>query len=86
MRTVDHHFALVNCTESQKVAYSILLLAGNARCWWDAEYVARGSQRPESAEEFKKLLSLSGISVVKAWAVVELLHLHSWRKQGRMPA
>ena len=42
LRTVDDYFALVNCNKSQKVAYLILLLAGNARCWWDAEFVARG--------------------------------------------
>ena len=77
LRIVDDYFALVNCTESQKVAYLILLLAGNARCWWDAEYVARGSQRPENAEEFKMLLQAQFESLVRETrARTELLHLH----------
>ena len=59
------------------MAYKIPLLAGNARCWWDAEYVARGSQRPENAEEFKMLPQTQFESPVRETrARTELLHLH----------
>ena len=65
LRTVDDYFVLVNCIKSQKVVCLILLLVGNVRCWWDAEYMAKGSQRPENAEEFKMLLQAQFESPVR---------------------
>ena len=76
LSTVDDYFALVDCTKSQKVAYLILLLDKNARCWWNAEFVARGHQRPETSEEFKMLLQAQFESPVRETrARTELLNL-----------
>ena len=44
------------CSEQQVVAYVIMLLADDARVWWDAECTSRGNKRPESLEELKWLL------------------------------
>ena len=41
VRTVKDYLEFVTCSEQQTIAYIILLLAGNARVWWDAEYVSR---------------------------------------------
>ena len=41
LSTIDDYFALVDYTESQKVAYLILPLDKNARCLWNVEFVAR---------------------------------------------
>ena len=56
LRQVDDYFALVQHREDQAVAYIILLLQGNARCWWDAECISRGGHRPATLAELKMLL------------------------------
>ena len=53
---MEDYLEFVTCSERQAIAYIVLLLAGNARVWWDAEYVSRGYRRPDSLEEFKMLL------------------------------
>ena len=76
LRQVDDYLALVNYTEKQAVAYLILLLTGNARCWWDAEFISRGSHRPDTVEELKMLLKAQFESPVRETrARVELIHL-----------
>ena len=55
LRTVEDYLEFVTCSERQAIAYIILLLAGNARVWWDSEYVSRGYRRPDTLEEFKML-------------------------------
>ena len=42
LHQVDDYLEFVQPDERQAVAYIILLLHGNARVWWEAEYVARG--------------------------------------------
>ena len=44
------------CSEQQAIVYIIMLLADDARVWWDAECTLRGNKRPESLEELKGLL------------------------------
>ena len=56
LRQVDDYFALVQHHDDQAVAYVILLLQGNARCWWDSECLACGGQRPDTLVELKMLL------------------------------
>ena len=56
LRTVEDYLEFVTCSERQAIAYVILLLSGNARIWWDSEFLSRGNKRPESLEEFKVLL------------------------------
>ena len=56
LHQVDDYLEFVQPDERQAVAYIILLLHGNARIWWEAEYVARGHHRPDSVLELKLLL------------------------------
>ena len=56
LRRVDNYLALVRLDEERAVAYVTLLLKDNARLWWEAEYVARGYQWPETLAELKLLL------------------------------
>ena len=39
---MEDYLEFVTCTKRQAIAYIILLLAGNARVWWDVEYVSWG--------------------------------------------
>ena len=76
LRQVDDYFALVQHREDQAVAYIILLLQGNARCWWDAECVSRGGHRPTTLAELKMLLCAQFESPVREnRARAELLRL-----------
>ena len=76
LRTVEDYLEFVTCSERQAIAYIVLLLAGNARVWWDAEYVSRGYRRPDSLEEFKMLLKTQFESPVREnRARTELLSL-----------
>ena len=83
LRTVKDYLEFVSCSERQAIAYMILLLAGNARVWWDAEYTSRGNNRPETVEEFKMLIRAQFESPVRETrARTELLHL-SQRERGK---
>ena len=76
LRTVDDYLEFVTCSERQAIAYIILLLAGNARVWWDSEFISRGYQRPDTIEEFKILLRAQFESPVRETrARTELLNL-----------
>ena len=76
LRQVDDYFALVQHHDDQAVAYVILLLQGNARCWWDSECLARGGQRPDTLAELKMLLRAQFESPVREnRARAELLRL-----------
>ena len=65
LRQVDDYLETVNYTERQAVAYIILLLTGNARCWWDAEFLSRGSHRPDTVQELQMLLKAQFESPVR---------------------
>ena len=56
LRTIEDYFEFVTCFEHQTIAYIILLMAWNARVWWDSEYVSWGYRWPDTLEEFKVLL------------------------------
>lgn len=76
LRTVDDYLSLVNTSERQAVAYIILLLTGNARCWWDAEFQSRGQRQPDTVSELKMLLTAQFESPVReSRARTELLNL-----------
>ena len=76
LRTVEDYLEFVTCSERQAIAYIILLLAGNARIWWDSEFLSRGNKRPENIEEFKMLLRAQFESPVRETrARTELLNL-----------
>ena len=53
---MEDYLGSIMCSEQQAIVYVILLLAGNAHIWWDAECISRGNKRPESLEELKGLL------------------------------
>ena len=77
LHQVDDYLEFVQPDERQAVAYIILLLHGNARIWWEAEYVARGHHRPDSVLELKLLLRTAFESPVREQrARSELLTLH----------
>jgi hypothetical protein len=77
LHQVDDYLEFVQPGERQAVAYIILLLHGNARTWWEAEYVARGRSRPSTVLELKMLLRASFESPVREQrARSELLNLH----------
>ena len=81
LRTVEDYLEFVTCSERQAIAYVILLLSGNARIWWDSEFLSRGNKRPESLEEFKLLLRTQFESPVREQrARTELLTL--FQKKG----
>ena len=76
LHQVDDYLEFVQPDERQAVAYIILLLHGNARIWWEAEYVARGHHRPNSVLELKLLLRTAFESPVREQrARSELLNL-----------
>ena len=76
LRIVEDYLEFVTCSERQAIAYVILLLLGNARIWWDSEFLSRGNKRPESIEEFKLLLRAQFESPVREQrARTELLTL-----------
>ena len=76
LHQVDDYLEFVQPDERQAVAYIILLLHGNARIWWEAEYVARGHHRPDSVLELKLLLRTAFESPVREQrARSELLNL-----------
>ena len=76
LHQVDDYLEFVQPDERQAVAYIILLLHGNARIWWEAEYVARGQHRPDSVLELKLLLRSAFESPVREQrARSELLNL-----------
>ena len=76
LRSVEDYLEFVTCSERQAIAYIVLLLAGNARVWWDAEYVSRGYRRPDNLEEFKSILRAQFDSPVReSRARIELLKL-----------
>ena len=56
LRTVEDYLDCIVCSEQQAIVYIIMLLADDARVWWDAECTLRGNKRPESLEELKGLL------------------------------
>ena len=56
LRTVEDYLLCVTCSEEQAIASVILLLADEARVWWDSECRSRGGRRPESLGELKALL------------------------------
>ena len=56
LTTVKDYLEFMTCSECQAIAYVILLLSGNARIWWDSEFLSQRNKRPESIEEFKLLL------------------------------
>ena len=56
LRTIEDYLDCISCSEQQAIVYVILLLAGDARIWWDAAFSSRGNKRPESLEELKGLL------------------------------
>jgi hypothetical protein len=74
---VDDYFAVTSPpTERQAVAYMILLLSGNARAWWQAEYQSRGYTRPDTVAELQMLLRAAFESPVREQrARTELLRL-----------
>jgi hypothetical protein len=77
LHQVDDYLEFVQPGERQAVAYIILLLNGNARTWWEAEYVARGRYRPNTVAELKLLLRGAFESPVREQrARSELLNLH----------
>ena len=39
LRTVEDYLEFVTYSESQAIAYVILLLSGNARIWWDSKFL-----------------------------------------------
>ena len=62
---VDDYLEFVQPDERQAMAYIILLLHGNARICWEAEYVARGYHRPDRVLELKLLLRTAFESPVR---------------------
>ena len=40
LRIVEDYLEFVTCSERQAIAYVILLLSGNARIWWDSEFLS----------------------------------------------
>ena len=73
---VDNYLECVQADERQAVAYIIMLLQGNARVWWDAEYTSRGQHRPGTVMELKMLLRTAFESPVREQrARTELLNL-----------
>jgi hypothetical protein len=77
LHQVDDYLEFVQPGERQAVAYIILLLHGNARTWWEAEYLARGRNRPNTVAELKMLLRSAFESPVREQrARSELLNLH----------
>ena len=83
LRTVEDYLEFVTCSERQAIAYVILLLSGNARIWWDSEFLSRGNKRPESIEEFKLLLRPS-LSPLFGSNGPGLSSSHWHRKRGKM--
>jgi hypothetical protein len=81
LRTVEDYLECVTYSERQAIAYVILLLAGEARVWWDTQCISFGNKKPESLEELKALLRAHFDSPVREMrARAELLRLSE--KQG----
>ena len=79
LHQVDDYLEFVQLDERQAVAYIILLLHGNARVWWEAEFVARGYCRPDTVAELQLLLRTTFESPVQEQrARTELLNLQQW--------
>ena len=76
LHQVDDYLEFVQPDDRQAVAYVILLLTGNARCWWEAECVSRGGHCPGTLQELKTLLKAQFESPVREnRARTELLKL-----------
>ena len=76
LHQVDDYLEFVQPDERQAIAYIILLLTGNARVWWEAEYAARGHRRPDTVLELQLLLRTTFESPVREQrARTELLNL-----------
>ena len=48
---VNDFLALTRLPEEQAVIYTIMLLTGNARAWWQSEFQKRGNTRPNTVAE-----------------------------------
>ena len=76
LHQVDDYLEFVQPDEQQAVAYIILLLHGNARVWWEAEFIAQGYRWPDTVAELQLLLRTTFESPVREQrARTELLNL-----------